>query len=1129
MQTSLFDSFITEEKTGFRLETLEVYNWGTFNHHVWKMKTLGANALLTGDIGSGKSTLVDAITTLLVPHQKITFNKAAGAANDERTLASYIRGEYKNLKSEDSQNAKPVALREKNTYSVILATFHNEGFEQNVTLAQVFWLKDQTRQVERFFVFSDRTLNLTEHFGGFGTDILELKKRLRHLDSTQVFETFKDYSSTFRGAFGIQHEQALNLFYQTISMKTVGNLTEFVRSHMLEKGDSISRIEDLKRSFENLSRAHQAVLEARTQIEILKPIVEGGHRILASEVQQRGLVSARDSLASFMAEKKIKLLDQKQSILDQSQEKLEARLQANTEARNLLSLQEAELRESIRSSGGGRIENLSMEIERLSGEVPAFQKRHLHYESAVRELDLSTTLDSDIFFDNRRLVTATLSEVEEELRQTQEREVERTIEFRQSAEKCRELESEIQSLLARKSNIPSRNLDLRRRLCQDLNFSEQDLPFVGEQLQVTSEAAAWTGAIERVLHGFALSLLVKEADYATVSKYVDNHHLRGKLVYFRSRPPKAQEFRTLQENSLASKLEIKPGCKHADWLQAHLSERFDYVCCEKIEDFHLQPFALTRNGQLKAGGSRHEKDDRAAIQDRSQYVLGWENESKLQALKEMLASFSLAASEKASQLEVLKKMVSQLNKKRDLCKTILSFDDFTALDWRPLSVKIQNLISEKRELEKSSDHLLVLRKKLDSIVEQRTSLSQEHEVNLQKKGNLQAEMQQVLEQKMAAKDIFEARELLLRAQDFPLLDSFLGPQKFSLGSLERAHSEQRVLIQTEIDKERRKCERIREEVIRRMLDFIRRFPSQSKEMDGSIETLGEFERLLRALHEEDLPRHEEQFRKLLNEGAINGVALFRNQLEKEAREIENKISLINRSLVDVEYSPGTFIELICERTPEVEIRQFLADMKACTEHGISDDTLYDEIKFLRVKQIMDRFQGRESFAELDRRWTAKVTDVRNWFLFSAREAYFENKMEKEFYSDSGGKSGGQKEKLAYTVLASALAYQFGLEWNTKRSKTFRFVVIDEAFGRGSDESARFGLELFRKLHLQLLVVTPLQKIHVIEDYVNSVHFVHNESGQNSQVRSLTIDEYRDQKQKYRKNLTGEPTSNDLSV
>ncbi len=60
-------------------------------------------------------------------------------------------------------------------------------------------------------------------------------------------------------------------------------------------------------------------------------------------------------------------------------------------------------------------------------------------------------------------------------------------------------------------------------------------------------------------------------------------------------------------------------------------------------------------------------------------------------------------------------------------------------------------------------------------------------------------------------------------------------------------------------------------------------------------------------------------------------------------------------------------------------------------------------------------------------------------------------------------------------------------------------MIDEAFGRGSDESTRYGLELFRRLNLQLLIVTPLQKISVIEPYVLSVGFVSNEDGPGIQI------------------------------
>jgi uncharacterized protein YPO0396 len=140
--------------------------------------------------------------------------------------------------------------------------------------------------------------------------------------------------------------------------------------------------------------------------------------------------------------------------------------------------------------------------------------------------------------------------------------------------------------------------------------------------------------------------------------------------------------------------------------------------------------------------------------------------------------------------------------------------------------------------------------------------------------------------------------------------------------------------------------------------------------------------------------------------------------------------------------------------------------------------------------------------------------VRNWFNFSAIERYDEDNSEKEFYSDSSGKSDGQKEKLAYTILASALAYQFGLEWKQTRSRSFRFVALDEAFGRSSDDSTRYALELFRKLDLQLLLVTPLQKINIIDNYINTVHFVANESGSNSVVRDLTIQEYREERARY---------------
>jgi uncharacterized protein YPO0396 len=268
--------------------------------------------------------------------------------------------------------------------------------------------------------------------------------------------------------------------------------------------------------------------------------------------------------------------------------------------------------------------------------------------------------------------------------------------------------------------------------------------------------------------------------------------------------------------------------------------------------------------------------------------------------------------------------------------------------------------------------------------------------------------------------------------------------------------------------------------------------------------------MLGALVSDGLPRFEGRFKALLNENTIREVAGFQSQLRREAEEIRERIAIINRSLREIDYERGRYIVLETQATTDPEVRDFQHDLRTCTEGSLtgSDDQAYSEAKFLEVRRIIERFQGRDGTSDSDKRWTRKVTDVRNWFVFSASERWRSDDSEHEHYSDSGGKSGGQKEKLAYTILAASLAYQFDIDARTPRSRAFHFVVIDEAFGRGSDESARFGLNLFEKMGLQLLIVTPLQKIHIIEPYVAAVGFVHNEEGRRSRLRNLTIEEYR---------------------
>jgi uncharacterized protein YPO0396 len=320
-----------------------------------------------------------------------------------------------------------------------------------------------------------------------------------------------------------------------------------------------------------------------------------------------------------------------------------------------------------------------------------------------------------------------------------------------------------------------------------------------------------------------------------------------------------------------------------------------------------------------------------------------------------------------------------------------------------------------------------------------------------------------------------------------------------------------------MDTEARGIARLAERIIKAMSAFKDAYRLETAEFDASLEAAFEYRKLLDQLGRDDLPRFELRFKELLNVNTINEIANFNAQLARERETIRERLARINESLTQIDYNPGRYIVLESQISPDTEIRDFQGDLRACTEGALtgSEDAQYSEAKFMQVKAIIDRFRGRDGTSDQDRRWTAKVTDVRNWFLFAASERWREDGAEYEHYSDSGGKSGGQKEKLAYTILAASLAYQFGLEWGAVRSRSFRFVVIDEAFGRGSDESTQYGLQLFKQLNLQLLIVTPLQKIHIIEPYVASVGFVHNEGGRSSKLRNLSIEEYRARKAELR--------------
>ncbi len=437
------------------------------------------------------------------------------------------------------------------------------------------------------------------------------------------------------------------------------------------------------------------------------------------------------------------------------------------------------------------------------------------------------------------------------------------------------------------------------------------------------------------------------------------------------------------------------------------------------------------------------------------------------------------------------------------------------LDWKSLVKEIASLQAERDRITASSDTLTHLtseldrvRKQVDAYEEQRSGLQRE-------RGAVEGRQRTVSSERDRLAQILSDREALEAASvSFESIDQLVATHLVDgapdIAKLTSAQRDVGTALTHQLNDIGRQRETLAQRIVRSMSAFRTKYPTETAEFDDSMGSAREYRELHQRVATDDLPRFEREFKNYLNQNTIRDIAGFSAQLNKHERVIRDRVETINESLTSIDYNDGRYIRLVPDQTPNTDVREFRAELRACTDNvvGAVATDQYSEEKFLQVKRIIERFKGREGTADLDRAWTRRVTDVRQWFVFSASERWRADDSEYENYTDSGGKSGGQKEKLAYTVLAASLAYQFKLDWGAARSKAFRFVVIDEAFNRGSEVSTRYALNLFTRLGLQLLIVTPLQKIHVIEPHVAAVGFVDNPAGNYSRLQCLTISEFR---------------------
>jgi uncharacterized protein YPO0396 len=274
--------------------------------------------------------------------------------------------------------------------------------------------------------------------------------------------------------------------------------------------------------------------------------------------------------------------------------------------------------------------------------------------------------------------------------------------------------------------------------------------------------------------------------------------------------------------------------------------------------------------------------------------------------------------------------------------------------------------------------------------------------------------------------------------------------------------------------------------------------------------IAEYQSFYKKLIDEDLVRFEKKFNDYLRETVTNKVSAFRMFFKNWEDSITDTIRHLNNSLKDIDFNnnPTTYIQLVAPKKLSDEASEFRTMLdKAIPNISEIDKTIEGRKNHFEnhIEPLIKKLEGEQ--------WRKKVMEVRAWYTYKAEEFYKETNSKYKTYESMGQLSGGEKAQLTYTILGSAIAYQFGLTKEGLQSNSFRFIAIDEAFKAQDEDKARYLVKLCEQLHLQFLVVTPSDNIHIVENDISYVHYVER-NGAESLLYDMPIEQFKEEREKF---------------
>ena len=1112
----------------FRLSRIQLINWGTVDGYL-DIPIDRTGFLVTGPSGSGKSTIIDAVAAVLVPPEKLTFNAAgqsgtagrAGRAGAGRSLVSYIRGAWRRGEDPESGGITSTYLRPGATWSAIALTYTRgsngadgtdgaAGTAEHITLTAFYYLRS-----------GDTSQSSVKKLYGTHREDLDLDSSVLHpLMSTGIgtrrikatwpapsrfTETHRVFADRFRPALGITSPEALLLLHRTQSAKQLDNLDQLFRDYMLTEPDTFALADDAVAQFTELRTAYEKVQDIKARIEVLDPLPE--------LVTRRDTATAEAEQVQAMLAELPQVRDRlhRESLVERIRE-LDASLAAASDVLARAKDDERRAREDLRSAdaalagaGGEQLRVLELEVQVAGDRLDAVTRRATELAEAVTALGGVAPGSAEEFTVLDGQARAVLANVDADREAHEDRRNAAVLRQGDANKELREITDELATLARSTTNIGHKHVRLREQLCRELGVKPRELPYAGELIDVVEDHRDWEPVAQRLLGGFATTLLVPEKLVSRVSAYVNTQHTGVRLVY-RSVPERVSvPQRPGTPDALSLKLSVVDS-PFRDWVLAQLRNRHEYRCVDSPEDFARlgDERGVTRSGLVhgrreRDGSVRFEKDDRFGIEDRSRWMLGSTNHEKQELLAERKATVSAQAAAADRERRDGEAALSALESSR-VAANLITSTSWSAVDTgraaQLLSAAEQAVTAWSDSPERTA--LTAERDAAAQRVEDASSSRSDADRQVgmyssrrdEMAGKL-AELEDAQAASGAGSDAGTGAEAGTGAGAASTDPDVLAAVEAEYSRRTRRVTESNVLELTQQisddlhareNSARSTVHRVNQKVQSVLATYLERWPEERSDLTADPEFAGEAVARLTALRRDRLAEFTDRFLNLMNGTSVTNLTQLSRALRKAKEDIELRIASVNDSLAHSQFAEGRWLRIDVRDNRGTEVTDFQRDLQAAVENrlGAADTTEEAEERYRRMSVLLDRLGSQET---AHRRWRRTVLDTRRHVRFIGVEVDADGSAINA-YVDSASLSGGQAQKLVFFCLAAALRFQ--LAEVDEEYPRYATVILDEAFDRADPEFTRTAMDVFTSFGFHMVLATPLKLIQTLSAYVGGV-------------------------------------------